>query len=64
MKCWRTGKHRHGHSAKAAAQLKSIARVDHGYDGEVYLCEFCHDWHVGRKGKRPRRSTSGIMGRD
>lgn len=46
-------KHRHRSSGKADAQLRSLQQRTPGYIGHVYLCSFCHDWHVG-SGKQGR----------
>ena len=35
---------------KADAQLRSLKKLN-DYEGEVYPCEYCKGYHVGRKKK-------------
>lgn len=43
------GKHSHRSIGAAEAHLRSLKAKRKAYDGDVYACDKCHGWHVGRE---------------
>jgi hypothetical protein len=57
MKCPSSGKEIHWSYGEAMAHLRSLReRTEYQYQGEVYPCDGCGGWHVGRLKRSAHRN--------
>ena len=47
-------KRRYATSSEAQATAEHRRRESGELDLEIYPCRFCHGWHIGHAGPRPR----------
>jgi hypothetical protein len=55
-RCRRTGKLSYDSPQAAEGHYRALHKRNH-YVGEVYRCQFCHKWHIGRRPQFGRKGS-------
>ena len=61
MFCERTGKHRHLSRRKAVQHLAGVKKRIKNYNGMVYHCKHCGNYHIGRNPKEKRWTHASFI---